>query len=108
MWHDIGKTSPSSIEFGTPHGEKVWRVWKAGLLPKEIKLAKRVAKAIKVHETLDPRKLFFKVKNRLRLVSPPEIKWIQMWWFPWIGRTNDVFQLNTLWYKFIEACKFDK
>ena len=72
MWHDIGKTSESSVEFGTSHGEKVWRVWKAGLLPKDIKLTKRVAKSIRVHETLDPRKLFFKVKNRLRLITPEE------------------------------------
>lgn len=70
MWHDIGKTTESSVEFGTPHGEKVWRVWKAKLLPKSLKIKKGVAKAIRVHETLDPRKLSFKIKNRVKLITP--------------------------------------
>ncbi len=72
MWHDIGKGESASMAFGTPHGEKVWRVWKAGLLPKDIKLAKRVAKAIKKHETLDPRKLWYKVQNKVKLITPEE------------------------------------
>jgi hypothetical protein len=72
MWHDIGKGESSSQAFGTPHGEKVWRVWKAGLLPKDIKLKKAVAVAIRKHETLDPRRLWYKVQNRLKLVTPEQ------------------------------------
>ena len=72
MWHDIGKAEESSLAFGTAHGEKVWNVWKAGLLPKDIKLTKPVALAIRKHETLDPRKLWYKVQNKLKLISPEE------------------------------------
>lgn len=72
MWHDIGKTSESSIEFGTPHGQKVWNVWKAGLLPKGIKLNKASAKAIRVHENLDPRKIRYKIRNRIGKITPEE------------------------------------
>ena len=72
LWHDIGKTEESSAAFGTPHGMKVWNVWKAKLLPKKLKFAPKVAKAIKVHETLDPRKVMYKLKNKIKLVSPEE------------------------------------
>jgi len=72
MWHDIGKTSESSVEFGTAHGQKVWNVWKAGLLPKGIKLKKGVAKAIRVHESLDPRKIRYKIKNKIGIITPEE------------------------------------
>ena len=72
MWHDIGKGESASVSFGTPHGLKVWNVWKAKLLPKGLKFKPKVAKAIKKHETLDPRKLWYKVKNRIKLITPEE------------------------------------
>jgi hypothetical protein len=51
--HDLGKTSESSLEYGTPHGRKVYNVYKAGLLPKEVQnLKPEVAQAIKTHETI--------------------------------------------------------
>ena len=51
--HDLGKTSETSQEFGTPHGKKVSDVYKAGLLPKEVANIKpEVAKAIETHETI--------------------------------------------------------
>ncbi len=72
MWHDIGKGESASQAFGTAHGLKVWNVWKAKLLPKGLKFKPGVAKAIKKHETLDPRKLWYKVQNRVKLITPEQ------------------------------------
>lgn len=72
MWHDIGKGESASQAFGTAHGLKVWNVWKAKLLPKGLKFKPRVAKAIKKHETLDPRKLWYRVQNRVKLITPEQ------------------------------------
>jgi len=44
---------------------------------------------------------------RLRLAEAPAVQWIKMWDFSPVWKTNDFFQMTTLWYKFIEACKFN-
>lgn len=57
-FHDIGKTSESSREYGVPHGKKFYQVWKSKLLPSEAQvLPKSLAKAIKTHETIAGTKL---------------------------------------------------
>ncbi len=72
-FHDIGKVSESSAEFGTPHGKKIYNIYKAGLLPKEAQnIQKGIAKAIKTHETLDPRKYSYQLSNLVGNISPEQ------------------------------------
>lgn len=44
---------------------------------------------------------------RLRLAEPPAVQWIKLWDFFAVWKTNDFFQMTTLWYKFVESCKFN-
>jgi len=75
--HDIGKTGETSAEFGTPHGQKVFDVWKRGMLPSDIKLTKSQAKAIKTHETLEtrwtrPSGLMYHAKDFFGMITPEQ------------------------------------
>lgn len=72
-FHDIGKVSESSAEFGTPHGQKIYNIWKEGLLPREAQnIKKGIAKAIKTHETLDPRKFNYRLTSIIGGISPEQ------------------------------------
>jgi hypothetical protein len=77
-FHDIGKTSETSIEFGTPHGQKFYDVYKAKLLPKEAQNIKEgIARAIKTHETIAGTKagrytLKYQFSNILGLNTPEQ------------------------------------
>lgn len=77
-FHDIGKTSETSAEFGTPHGQKFYDVYKAKLLPKEAQnLPESIARAIKTHETLAGTNkgrftLRYQLSNLLGGISPEQ------------------------------------
>jgi len=70
LYHDIGKTSESSKEFGRQHGKKAAKVMSAGLFKYDVD--SNVIKAIETHETINPTRLSYKVKNVLGSVSPEQ------------------------------------
>jgi len=75
MWHDLAKYGESSKEFGIGHGKAFNRAYRLGnkYLPEELSsMDKRVSKAIKTHEDIDPRKLSYKIKDKLGRISPEE------------------------------------